>query len=56
MTDDPLVSIIIPAYNYARFLPFAVDSALNQSYSKVEVIVVNDGSKDETHEIAQSYG
>ena len=56
MTDDPLVSIIIPAYNYARFLPFAVDSALNQSYSNVEVIVVNDGSKDETHEIAQSYG
>ena len=56
MTDDPLVSIIIPAYNYACFLPFAVDSALNQNYSKVEVIVVNDGSKDETHEIAQSYG
>ena len=56
MTDDPLVSIIIPTYNYARFLPYAVDSALNQNYLNVEVIVVNDGSKDETSEVAQSYG
>ena len=56
MTDDPLVSIIIPAYNYALFLPFAVDSALNQSYLNTEVVVVNDGSRDETHEVAQSYG
>lgn len=55
MAEKPLVSIIIPAYNYARFLPFAVDSALNQNYSNFELIVVNDGSTDDTHEVVQSY-
>ncbi|MCF6312304.1 MAG: glycosyltransferase [Verrucomicrobiales bacterium] len=52
----PSVSIIIPCYNYAHFLPDAIESALNQTYSRCEVIVVDDGSTDNTSKIAESYG
>jgi len=45
------VSIIIPAYNQARYLDQAVQSALAQTQADVEVIVVDDGSTDETPEI-----
>ncbi|MBI3874468.1 MAG: glycosyltransferase family 2 protein [Verrucomicrobia bacterium] len=53
---SPGVSVIIPAYNYARFLPEAVESALRQDYPNFEVIVVNDGSTDETPQILAGYG
>ena len=52
----PLVSIIIPVYNGEKYMREAIDSALNQTYKNIEVIVVNDGSKDKTDEIALSYG
>lgn len=51
----PLVSIIISNYNYRRFLREAVDSALNQTYSNIEVIVVDDGSTDDSKEIITTY-
>lgn len=51
-----LVSIIINNYNYSRFLREAIDSALNQTYPHVEVIVVDDGSTDGSQEIIISYG
>ncbi|MCC5634378.1 glycosyltransferase [Nostoc sp. CHAB 5844] len=54
--SQPLVSIIIGNYNYDRFLSQAIDSALNQTYRNVEVIVVDDGSKDNSREIIASYG
>jgi glycosyltransferase involved in cell wall biosynthesis len=54
--DRPPVSIIIPAYNYARFLPEAIESALEQRYELIEVVVVDDGSTDETPQVAQLYG
>jgi glycosyltransferase involved in cell wall biosynthesis len=56
MSDKPLVSIIIPCYKQAEYLPAAIDSALAQTYAPVEVIVVNDGSPDNTEEVAKSYG
>ncbi len=51
--QDPLVSVIIPCYNGEAFLKEAIESALAQSYHRVEVIVVNDGSTDRSGEIAQ---
>lgn len=55
-SDNPLVSIIIPVYNGADYMKEAIDSALAQTYQNIEIIVVNDGSKDNTEEIALSYG
>ena len=52
----PLVSVIINNYNYGRFLSRAINSVLNQSYSDIEVIVVDDGSADNSREIISSYG
>lgn len=54
--DKPLVSIVINNYNYGRFLPEAIDSALGQTYSNTQVIVVDDGSTDNSREIIASYG
>lgn len=51
----PLVSIIVDNYNYGRYLRDAIDSALVQTYSHLEVVVVDDGSTDESEEIIESY-
>lgn len=53
---NPLVSIIVPAYDCAHFLPDALDSILAQQYPNMEVIVVDDGSSDGSAEIAEAYG
>jgi Glycosyltransferases involved in cell wall biogenesis len=54
----PLVSVVIPVYNGANYLAEAIDSALSQTYQNIEILVINDGSKDEgaTRNIALSYG
>lgn len=53
--SEILVSIVINNYNYERFLQEAIDSALNQTYPNIEVIVVDDGSTDNSREIIASY-
>lgn len=50
------VTIVIPVYNGENYMREAIDSALAQTYKNIEVIVVNDGSTDNTDEIALSYG
>jgi len=52
----PRVSIIITAFNVARYIADTVDAALAQTQPGCEVIVVNDGSTDETAEILARYG
>ena len=46
--ESNLISVIVPAYNIAEFLPRCLDSILNQTYSNLEVIVISDGSTDGT--------
>lgn len=55
---NPKVSITIPVYNWSNYLSEAIDSALMQTYKNIEVIVINDGSKDNwaTEKVALSYG
>jgi len=53
--DKPFVSIIINNYNYERFLRDAITSALNQTYSHTDVIVVDDGSTDNSRQIIAEY-
>ncbi len=54
----PLVSIVIPVHNGSNYLNQAIDSALNQTYQRCEVLVINDGSSDggKSEQIAKSYG
>lgn len=54
--SKPLVSILINNYNYGRFLGEAIDSALKQTYSNIEVIVVDDGSTDNSRDVISTYG
>ncbi len=54
--DKPLVSICIPTRNTERWIRHAIDSALNQTWEHCEVIVIDDGSTDQSVEILKSYG
>lgn len=53
--QDGLVSIIIPCFGQAHFLPEAIESVLRQTYAHIEIIVVDDGSLDDTWRVVSSY-
>lgn len=53
--SDPLVSICLPTYNYAHYLPESISSCLGQSYGRLEVIVVDDASADDSREVIKSF-
>lgn len=56
--DDksPIISIVVPSYNHARYLSAAVESVLAQDYGKVELIVIDDGSTDGSREVLERFG
>src|SRR4028118_1383709 len=54
-SEEGKASVVIPCYNQARFLGEAIESVLSQTYTDFEVIVVDDGSTDDTAEVASSY-
>src|SRR5690606_39109791 len=53
--DTPIVSVVIPTYNRAHFIRRALESVLAQTYSNLEIIVVDDASTDNTEEIVRSF-
>jgi hypothetical protein len=53
---QPLLSIVVNNFNYGRFLPKSIGSAIEQSYPRVEVIAVDDGSTDNSRDVISSYG
>jgi Predicted glycosyltransferases len=53
--DGPLVSVIIPSYNHEKFIKECIDSVLEQTYRNLELIIIDDGSKDGTADILKSY-
>jgi glycosyltransferase involved in cell wall biosynthesis len=55
VTGAPLVSIVITCFNYGRFLAEAIESALAQTYQPIEVVVVDDGSTDDSAAVAHRY-
>jgi len=52
---EPLVSILINNYNYGRYLRYAIESALSQTYAHIEIIVVDDGSTDDSRKVIAQY-
>ena len=53
--DSPRVSVVIPTYNREDYVVAAVESVLHQTWPNVEVVVVDDGSKDRTAEVLAPY-
>ena len=55
ITTQPLVSVVIATYNMGQYIDQAVDSILNQTWSNIEVVVIDDGSTDNTQETIGKY-
>lgn len=52
---QPLISVIIPVYGVEKYISQCLDSVINQTYNNLEIIVINDGTKDRSAEIAKEY-
>lgn len=55
MSEKPLISVVVPVYNVAKYLKKSIESIVNQTYTNLEIILVDDGSKDESGEICEDY-
>jgi glycosyltransferase involved in cell wall biosynthesis len=55
MGQPPLVSVIIPSYNHAQYIGSAIESVLTQTYENIELIIVDDGSSDNSHDVIKAY-
>ena len=55
MSDKPLISVLMPAYNSELYIAQAIDSILNQTYQNIELLIFDDGSSDGTRKIIESY-
>ena len=53
--NTPLISVIVPTYNYSNFIEKCIKSILQQSYQKIEIIVIDDGSTDDTLKVLQKF-
>ncbi|WP_231445200.1 bifunctional glycosyltransferase/CDP-glycerol:glycerophosphate glycerophosphotransferase [Brevibacterium zhoupengii] len=52
---SPTLTVVVPAYNVAEYLPACLDSVLGQSFTNLDVLVINDGSTDDTGQVADDY-
>ena len=50
MSNNPLVTVIIPVYNHENFVQIAIKSIINQTYQNIQLIVIDDGSKDSSYQ------
>lgn len=55
MNGQPLISVIIPVYNVEQYLPQCLDSIIYQTYPNLEIICVNDGTRDSSRKILGHY-
>lgn len=55
MNEKPLISVVVPVYNVAKYLKKSIESIVNQTYTNLEIILVDDGSKDESGDICEDY-
>ena len=55
MSENPAVTVYISSYNHARYLPQTIDSVLTQSFQDFELLILDDGSTDNSHDVLSDY-